>query len=288
MAISEMTPDELKKLVSGARSFCVETDKDISHSLSLISRMKRNEVHSEGIVAPITESIKSRLARKLRIVSRNQQIELYNRFSRSPQTSRMCGIPFEAIGLCVFPEGLSITLLPMVRLPRKPNAKTRPRWYTSHVSLTNNTLEAARKQALSQSQTIQFPATTIQEFKTDDVLSLLERVFYVPVSENQEALDAFLLLDGILYILQFTVAQNHSIKLGVVEFLQKCQHVPPLEKWKFVFLIPPGLTLLCAEPKSELPSLCNFNPYSAELDLPYLKPNPSALLNALHSAAYHS
>jgi hypothetical protein len=56
-----------------------------------------------------------------------------------------------------------------------------------------------------------------------------------------------------------------------VKFLQKCQNVPPLEKWKFVFLIPPGTTLLCLEPKSELPGLCKLNSYSAELDLrPYL------------------
>jgi hypothetical protein len=59
---------------------------------------------------------------------------------------------------------------------------------------------------------------------------LFTRVFYVPVSEIQEALDAFLLLNGILYILQFTVDQNHSIKPGFVKFLQKCECVPPLEK----------------------------------------------------------
>src|SRR5258708_20407950 len=103
----------------------------------------------------------------------------------------MCGTLFEAIGLCVVPEGFRITLLPMVRLPRKPNAKTRPRCYTSHVSLTNKILEAPRKQALLQSQTIQFPATTIQEFKPNDVLPLLERFFYVPLSQNHQALDAF-------------------------------------------------------------------------------------------------
>jgi len=106
-----------------------------------------------------------------------------------------------------------------------------------------------------------------------------EDVFYIPVSEIQEAVDAFLLLNGILYILQFTVSLKHSIKPGFVDFLQKCQHVPPLEEWKFVFLIPPRITLVCPEPKSEL---CNLNPYSAEIDLrPYL----TRLTN---SAVHHS
>jgi hypothetical protein len=49
----------------------------------------------------------------------------------------MCDTLFEAIGLCVFPDGLSITLL-------------------VYVSLTNKTLDAARRQALGRSQTIKF------------------------------------------------------------------------------------------------------------------------------------
>jgi hypothetical protein len=114
-----MTADKLKKLVSDTQSFSADVDKDISHKLGLISRMERDDVHSARVVAPITGSIKSRLARRFRIVSRNQQIDLYNSFSKSPETRRMCGILFEAIGLCVVPEGLSITLLPMVRLPPK-------------------------------------------------------------------------------------------------------------------------------------------------------------------------
>jgi hypothetical protein len=180
----------------------------------------------------------------------------------------MCGTLFEAIGLCIVPEGLNITLLPMVRLPQNPNAKSHPRWYTSHSSLTNETLEALRQQALRRSEAIQFPPATTQEFKADEILSLREGVFFVPVSENH---DSFLFLHGILYILQFTVGQNHDIKPGFVEFLQKCQNVPPLEEWKFVFLIPPGTLLKCPEPKPELPGLRTLNPYSAELDLqPYL------------------
>jgi hypothetical protein len=232
--------------------------------------MERDFLHSTRVVVPVTELIKSRLARQLRILSRNQQIELYRLFPNAPQTKGMCGTLFEAIGLSVVPEGLDITLLPMVRLPRSSNAKLRPRCYTSHASLTNEILEGEREQALNRSQTIQIPPTTTEEFKADDIMSLREGVFFVPASGVEEALDAFLFLNGILYILQFTVGQEGSIKPGVVEFLQKWQHVPPLEEWKFVFLIPPGIMLLCPEP--QLSCLRNLNPYSAELDLqPYLE-----------------
>ena len=96
-----------------------------------------------------------------------------------------------------------------------------PRWYTSHAFLTNETLEAQRQQALHRSEAIQFPPATTQEFKANEILSLCKGVFFIPVLESQEALDTFLLLHGILYILQFTIGQNHDIKLGFVEFLQR-------------------------------------------------------------------
>ena len=258
-------------MVSDAKLLDLEkggSGKGVSNKLGLISRTELDIVWSAHTIAPITEFIKSRLARRLRIVSRNQQIDLYNLFSKSSQTRKICGTLFEAIGLCMVPEGLDITLLLMVRLPQHPNAKSHPRWYTSHASLTNETLEDQRQQALRRSEAIQFPPATTQEFKADEILSLREGVFFVPVSESQEALDAFLLVHGILYILQFTVGH---IKPGFVKFSQKCQNLPPLEEWKFVFPIPPGTTLLCPEPKSELPGLRKLNPYSAELDLrPYL------------------
>jgi len=150
----------------------------------------------------------------------------------------------------------------MVRLSRGSKAKSRPHWYTSHAPFTNQTLEAKRQQALGRSQKIQIPPTTTQEFNTDDILSLREGVFYVPVSEVQEALDTFLLLNGVLYILQFTVGQEHSIKPAVVGFLQKCEHVPPFEEWKFIFLIPPGAMLRCPEPKSQLPGMRNLSTHT--------------------------
>jgi hypothetical protein len=261
--ISDITPGMIKNMVSDAKSLSLEKGKGISNKLTLISRAERDELNCGHIVAPITEFIKSRLASQLRLLARNQQIELYTLFARVPQTKIMSGLLFEAIGQVVLPEGLGITLLEMVWLNRKPTAKSRPRWYSSHTPLSNKSLEAKRRQA--QSQTIQIPPTTIQEFTSDDILSLTERVFYVPVSDNEEALDAFLLLDGVLYIFQFTVGKGHSIKPGFVKFFRKCKHVPPVEEWKFVFLIPPRLTLICPDPN--FPSLRNLNPYSAQLDV---------------------
>ena len=269
LALSQVTADKLKKMVIDARSLSMTTDKvtnevDISSKLCLVSRSNRDDVHSAHIVAPITETMKSRLARQLRRLTRNQQIELYNLFARVPQTRKMSGTLFEALGQDIFPQGLSVTLLPMVWLTRRSTAKSHPRWYSTHVSLSNKTLEAKRQQAQLQSQTIQIPCITTKDYTVDDILALSEHVFYVPISDYQEALDAFLLLNGILYIFQFTIGKNNSIKPGFVKFLRKCRNVPPMDKWKFVFVIPPGLTLICLEPD---PQLRNLNPYSAQLDV---------------------
>jgi hypothetical protein len=277
-AISEITPDKLRKVVHDACSLSMKTDDlnaisefEISHKLGLISRVERNDMHSYCIVKPMTESIQSGLARQLQIVSRKEQIELYRLFSKSPQTMQMCGTLFEAIALNMIPEGLTIKLLPMVRLHREPNSKNRPRWYSSHKTLTNEDLEARRKEALRESKTVQLPATETRIFKKGEVLSLLDGSFYTPIAGNEETLDAFLFQNGILYIIQLTVAGHHFIKPGFVNFLQNCLNVPPLEDWMFVFLIPPGSMLKCPEVKSELPGLRDLNPYSAELDLqPYL------------------
>jgi len=122
LAISEITPDKLKAMVSDAK--LLDLEKGGSGKLGLISCTERDVVWSAHTVAPITESIKSRLVHQLWIVSRNQQVDLYTLFSKSSQMKKMCSMLFKAIGLCIVLEGLDITLLLMVWLPQNLNAKS--------------------------------------------------------------------------------------------------------------------------------------------------------------------
>ena len=162
--------------------------------------MERDNVHSACVVAPITESIKSRHARRLRIVSTNQQLDFYNLFSKSRQTRRMCSTLAEAIGLCIIPEGLSITLLPTVLLPRKPNPKTRTLVRKPRIPDQRDWRQRANKHFVSQSSVTDDYNSLLPQLKSSNVQDRwhYERVFYVPRS-------TFLLLDGILYVLQLTV-----------------------------------------------------------------------------------
>ena len=202
------TPEDLEQLVRNIRSLSLETA--VSNKLGLLRRAERDDVHSRSVIEPITDAIKSRLASRLRLVAKDKQIELYYLFSKFPQTRRMAGPLFESIELGVFQDGLTISIVPMVRLTRKPDAKSCPRWYSSHVPLSNATLEARRQEALQQLQKIEIHPSETEEFDSD-IATIREGVFYVPVSENEEPLDSFIVLDGILYIFQFTIAGNHFI-----------------------------------------------------------------------------
>jgi len=70
-------------MVSDAKVLDLEKDgsgKGLSNKLVLVSRTERDVVWSAHTIAPITESIKSRLARQLRIVSRNRRLHSVLKF----------------------------------------------------------------------------------------------------------------------------------------------------------------------------------------------------------------
>jgi len=59
---------------------------------------------------------------------------------------------------------------------------------------------------------------------------------------NQNALDAFISLDDLLYIFQFTVASKHDNSHGLIDVADQYSF-PPRDQWRFVFIILPNLTL---------------------------------------------
>jgi hypothetical protein len=73
-------------------------------------------------------------------------------------------------------------------------------------------------------------------------------VFYLPEMTNQVAFHAFILLNGILYLFQFTIGNHHDFKPAVKKFFATCTGIPPLEKWQVVFVIPPNHTLIVPQP----------------------------------------
>jgi hypothetical protein len=255
-AISTMTTKELKKLFEDSSSLAMDS---VSHKICLISRQDREDVFSKAIVAPITSSIQSRLADHFRTLEHQEQIRLYKRFSEVPALRATTGIFFEAAARRLLEGGVTLTIVPMVRLPYGNL------WYTSHVPLSNATLEASRQEARQQRLWVIIPRCWPIEYSDGGPPFITSDVLYVPEMTNQVALDSFIIINGLLYILQFTVARDQGMNPGLIDFVGKCSGLPSVDDWRFIFIHPPNHTLVCPRPWK--PEIQKLQPYSAVLTL---------------------
>jgi hypothetical protein len=254
-ALTNITADKLRTLINDTRSLSMDT---VSNKLCLISRKDRDDVRSDRIVSPTTDVIKSRLANQLRNVTQAELIRLYKHFDKVPESRKTSGIYFEAAAQQLIWNGITLKLVPMVRLT--PDLKRKqsegqaraplPQWHSSHISFHNKSLERMRQQALEDGIVLIIRPVAISEYSNNGPTSIDTGVFYVPEAGNQVALDSFILLDGVLYIFQFTVGTVHNIKTGLVDFLLRRPGTPSTKDWRFVFIIKPNLTLTCRQPWS--------------------------------------
>jgi len=261
LTISKLTAHELINLFDDSGSLAMDA---ISHKICLISRTDREDMFSLQAVSSITSSIKSRLANHFRTLERQEQIRLYQQFSKVPDSRATAGIFFEAAAQRRIQDGVELELVPMVRLPSSRRG-TDPQWYSSHVLLHNSQLEALRRRALQQKQVLRIPQRLPIEYSDDGPSSIEPDIIYVPESSNQVALDSFIVMNGCLYILQFSIAANHSIQPSLVDFISKYPMLPSMNNWCFIFIHPPNHTLVCPRPRKL--ELQNLRPYSAVLTL---------------------
>lgn len=179
----------------------------VSHNICLTSRKDRKNVYSKAIASVITSSIKSRLFRTL---ERGEQIRLYKYLSRVPDSRATAGIFFEAAAQGYFQGGVTLELLPMVRLP----LKVKPILGGIQVLflfIIQHWKQLVKK-ALQERQSINIPLhLTIEEYRDDGPSSIKSNVFYVPELTNQVALDSFILMDGLLHSFQLLVFMTSNL-----------------------------------------------------------------------------
>ncbi|KAF9517784.1 hypothetical protein BS47DRAFT_1482992 [Hydnum rufescens UP504] len=97
-----------------------------------------------------------------------------------------------------------------------------------------------------------------QEYADDELSSIIPNVMYVPQSTNEKVIDPFILVDGILYVFQFTIASKHEINHRLAKVGDK-HGFPTVSPWRFVFIIPPNVTLT-------VPPLGGLDLYAAIVD----------------------
>jgi len=270
MALKSITVDEIEKMIKDTSSLTMDA---VSHKICLLSRVERDDIHSRAAVAPITLSIQSKLAARFRNLHRNEQIRLYKYFERVPESKKVAGVFYEAIVQSYFQNGRILELVPMVTLPVKETKRKRsedksedgpqPQWYSSHIFIHNPALEL-RRQRVSNSFEVNIRPIHILEYTDKGLQSIEPNVFYVPEMTNQKAFDSFILLDGLLYIFQITIGMRHDINRGLIDFADKFSF-PRRDKWRFVFIIRPNLTLIVPRPRKL--TLRDLSPYSAVVDV---------------------
>jgi len=238
--IADMTASEIQKLMRKTSGLSMSA---ISHKICLLSRGRRDDVHSRAVVAPITHAIQSKLSAQFRNLHRDEQIRLYKYFERVPESRKVAGIFYEAIVQLYLQEGRLLELVPMVTLEgtKRKRSGQEHQWYSSHIIIHNPALEALR-QTVSNRPTVDIRPNRTLEYTDNGMQSIEPNVFYVPANTNQKAFDSFILLNGLLYIFQITVGLKHDINHGLIDIANN-HSFPPRDQWCFMFIIPPNMTL---------------------------------------------
>lgn len=259
-AISALTTSKLEQLFIDTNSLTMD---NTSHKIYLISRRDRENVSSLATVSPITSSIKLRLAIHFQTLELHEQIRLYKYFSKVPGSSEMAGIFFEAAGQRCLQGGVELEFVPMVQLASSLTGK--PQWNSSHVLFLNNAeLERSRQEALQQRQPLVIPKH-LEYVKHEPSMPIKSNIIYVPEWTSQVALNSFIVMNNHLYIFQFTIGGEHSIKPELMNFVCRYPELPSMDNWHLIFIIPPNHILKCQQPRGR--EMRELHPYSAVIDL---------------------
>jgi hypothetical protein len=258
-AISNLTTSQLETMYRDFRSLSGSVDK-ISHKICLLTRHDRENVNSKVIVSPITSFIESELRKHFRTLEDDELLRLYDLFSKVPESRRMGGVFFQIIAQRRFQEGgVELKSIPMVRLP-----SNRRQWKTSHIPLSDKKLEDLRQDALQREELLIIPSSfPVYVFKGNGPSSIESNIIYVPEKDN--LFDSFILMNGFLYLFQFSISKYHSIKPALIDFFNPyVMQVPSMDEWRFTFIHPPDHVLASPQLQGEMEKL---HLYSAAFDL---------------------
>ncbi|KIL64152.1 hypothetical protein M378DRAFT_178977 [Amanita muscaria Koide BX008] len=93
-AITKITTGDIKKLIDEASGLTMDA---VSQKIFLLRRQQRDDIHSRAVVAPITDSIKSRLSNQFRHLQRAELVHLCQFCEKGPGSMRIAGIFYDAI-----------------------------------------------------------------------------------------------------------------------------------------------------------------------------------------------
>ena len=210
---------------------------ELSHSIFLVKRQDVNNLLKFHI-EPITPSVKRRLRKQLTQVEQKERFRTYSLFSRVKSSRILSGVIFESFAQLQLQEKLTtLALVPMEYVEAQGRANAKWRYEPSSAGAGGPSLR------------IQLEPTETIEYDESERSGLESNVFHVPMPSSQVAFDAFILVDDVFYIFQFSIAASYGIKEGIMTFFSKAMLQENLNKaeWRFVFIVPHGSKIVCPE-----------------------------------------
>jgi len=253
-AIKGLTIPRFIHMMQETRSMQQPMDSN-SHKIFLVLRTDNLEI---ARVELITDYVASLLTRQWIFQKNMNRVQLLEALESVPPAGGLSGHIFEALGHHELGSNIDLELFPMVKQDNSSEGQKLPRWYSSHELCGDNwdeKREGARKNA------IRFKFTPYRMAIYEGILD--PGVYYLPKSRTQAGLDAFILIDGILTIFQFTVSSNHDINPKMANFLKLLSRDRSISKRRFVF-VTNSASLTC--PQTRNAGLEGLQLFSVKLD----------------------
>jgi hypothetical protein len=232
-----------------------------SHEICIIRRSNHNKMHSYT-VDPATDFVHRQLRIQLRKLKENEVLDLFRQFSRVPNGG-MTGLLFEAHFQKIFAKSVDIDAKPMFRSPAKNS-----RWHSTFGDFSAHpSLRKAHGKVTHSSLPLCITPVGTTEYAIkgpDEQYVIKEDWYYIPLADNEEAIDSLILHDGYLYLFQFTTSSSHDIKPGLQDFLSRFAGLQPHYHWRFIFIIPDNLRSFSC-PHSDKGFLLDQIPYTAQV-----------------------
>ncbi len=249
--------------VDGLRHFAQKRgnlDLDAQSHVLFIVRRNKVENLEDAYLAPISTDAEMRIMTTIDTLQCLQQVDLYCNLASVPMARGLAGITYESLCHTRLQEGVGLKLKPMIK---RGKLRTYLHWRSQAVEQTSSSMVVD-----DSGDCVTFPANNAIVYEGAPT-SIEANRLYVPKARNQVALDSFFKLGQTLYIFQLTMANEHSIKEGVVDTLFGLRNIlPPGANWRFLFITPGGELDVKAKATSEKVEvfLEKLELYSADLE----------------------
>ena len=215
-----------------AQSLRGDSDLDAeSHTLFIVRRNRVGDLEN-AYLAPISADVEMRLTTIMHTLQRFEQVDLYRNLASVPSARGLAGIMYELLCHRRLQDGIELKLKPMTT---RFKLQVYFHWRSQVVEQTSSSMVVD-----DSGDSITIPANTAIVYEGAPTSIEADRL-YVPRARDQVGFDSFLKLGQTLYVFQVTIANEHSIKKGMIGTLLGLRGMlPPEANWRFVFITPGG------------------------------------------------